>query len=108
MIPRDIASVLKKYSRWFPVVSVTGPRQSGKSTLVQEVFSDYSYVNLELPGERAAANADPLGYIHSHPAPLIIDEAQLAPELFNVLSRLNQIKWEPQDSSSFPVRRTSS
>ena len=85
MIPRDIASVLKQYSRWFPVVSVTGPRQSGKSTLVQEVFSDYSYVNLELPGERAAANADPLGYIHSHPAPLIIDEAQLAPELFNVI-----------------------
>ena len=85
MIPRDIAGVLKQYSRWFPVVSVTGPRQSGKSTLVQEVFSDYSYVNLELPGERAAANADPLGYIRSHPAPLIIDEAQLAPELFNVI-----------------------
>lgn len=59
MIPRDIAGVLKQYSRWFPVVSVTGPRQSGKSTLVQGVFSDYSYVNLELPGERAAANADP-------------------------------------------------
>ena len=85
MIPRDIASVLKQYAQWFPVVSVTGPRQSGKSTLVQEVFSDYGYVNLELPGERAAANADPLGYIRSHPAPLIIDEAQLAPELFNVI-----------------------
>lgn len=85
MIPRDIAAVLKKYSEWFPVVSVTGPRQSGKSTLVQEVFGDYGYVNLELPGERAAANADPLGYIRSHPAPLIIDEAQLAPELFNVI-----------------------
>ena len=85
MIPRDIASVLKQYSQWFPVVSVTGPRQSGKSTLVQEVFSGYNYVNLELPGERAAANADPLGYIRSHPAPLIIDEAQLAPELFNVI-----------------------
>ena len=85
MIPRDIASVLKQYSQWFPVVSVTGPRQSGKSTLVQEVFPDYGYVNLELPGEHAAANADPLGYIRSHPAPLIIDEAQLAPELFNVI-----------------------
>ena len=85
MIPRDIAGVLKRYSEWFPVVSVTGPRQSGKSTLVQEVFSTYDYVNLELPGECAAANADPLGYIRSHPAPLIIDEAQLAPELFNVI-----------------------
>lgn len=85
MIPRDIADVLKRYSEWFPVVSVTGPRQSGKSTLVQEVFSTYDYVNLELPGECAAANADPLGFIRSHPAPLIIDEAQLAPELFNVI-----------------------
>lgn len=85
MIARDIAGVLKKYSEWFPVVSVTGPRQSGKSTLVQEVFQEYNYVNLELPGERAAANADPLGYIRSHPAPLVIDEAQLAPELFNVI-----------------------
>ena len=85
MIPRDIAAVLKRYSEWFPVVSVTGPRQSGKSTLVQEVFGDYRYVNLELPGERTAANADPLGYIRSHPAPLIVDEAQLAPELFNVI-----------------------
>ena len=85
MISRDIADVLKRYSEWFPVVSVTGPRQSGKSTLVQEVFREYDYVNLELPGERDAANADPLGYIRSHPAPLIIDEAQLAPELFNVI-----------------------
>ena len=85
MIARDVSAVLKQYASWFPVVSVTGPRQSGKSTLVQEVFDDYAYVNLELPGERDAANADPLGYIRSHPAPLIIDEAQLAPELFNVI-----------------------
>lgn len=85
MIPRDIAGVLRQYSQWFPVVSVTGPRQSGKSTLVQQVFQEYNYVNLELPGERDAANADPLGYIRSHPAPLVIDEAQMAPELFNVI-----------------------
>lgn len=85
MISCDIAPILRQYASWFPVVSVTGPRQSGKSTLVQSVFSEYSYVNLELPGERAAANADPLGFIKTHPAPLIIDEAQLAPELFNVI-----------------------
>lgn len=85
MIPRDIAGVLRQYSQRFPAVSVTGPRQSGKSTLVQQVFQEYNYVNLELPGERDAANADPLGYIRSHPAPLVIDEAQMAPELFNVI-----------------------
>ena len=85
MIERSVSDILRKYASWFPVVSVTGPRQSGKSTLVQSVFSDYSYVNLELPGDLEAANADPLGFIRSHPAPLIIDEAQLAPELFNVI-----------------------
>lgn len=41
MIPRDIAGVLKHYSEWFPVMSVTGPRQSGKSALAQEAFSTY-------------------------------------------------------------------
>lgn len=85
MIERSVSDILRKYASWFPVVSVTGPRQSGKSTLVQSVFSDYSYVNLELPGDLEAANADPLGFIRSHPAPLVIDEAQLAPELFNVI-----------------------
>ena len=85
MIERSVSDILRKYASWFPVVSVTGPRQSGKSTLVQSVFSDYSYVNLELPGDLEAANADPLGFIRSHPAPLIIDEAQLAPELFNFI-----------------------
>lgn len=85
MIERSVSDILRKYASWFPVVSVTGPRQSGKSTLVQSVFSDYSYVNLELPGDLEAANTDPLGFIRSHPAPLIIDEAQLAPELFNVI-----------------------
>ena len=88
MIPRDIAGVLRQYSQWFPVVSVTGPRQSGKSTLVQQVFQEYNYVNLELPGERDAANADPLGYIRSHPAPLVIDEAQMALKCSRALARL--------------------
>lgn len=45
----------------------------------------HNYVNLKLPGEREAANADPLGYIRSRPSLLIIDEAQLSPELFNVI-----------------------
>ena len=68
---------------WLPVVSVTGPRQSGKSTLVRNAFADYSYVNLEDVQTRAAAQIDPVGFIASHPAPLVIDEAQLAPDLFS-------------------------
>lgn len=52
MIPRSMASRAIQLSTWFPIVSVTGPRQSGKSTLVREVFPDYEYVNLENPQTR--------------------------------------------------------
>ncbi len=60
MIPRSMALRALQLSTWFPVVSVTGPRQSGKSTLVREVFSDYTYVNLENPQTRQQALTTPL------------------------------------------------
>ncbi|MBM6999923.1 ATP-binding protein [bacterium] len=85
MIPRAIAPRALQLSRWFPVVSVTGPRQSGKSTLVREVFSDYAYVNLEDPQTRQQALSDPVGFIRNRPNRLIIDEVQLAPELFSMI-----------------------
>ena len=66
-------------------MSVTGPRQSGKSTLVRKVFSEYDYVNLENIDTREAALADPVGFIRDRPQRLVIDEAQLAPELFNMI-----------------------
>ena len=49
MISRDMEGLLKDMAGWFPIVSVTGPRQSGKSTLVRAAFPDYAYVNLEDP-----------------------------------------------------------
>jgi predicted AAA+ superfamily ATPase len=85
MIPRAIAPRALQLSGWFPVVSVTGPRQSGKSTLVREVFSDYAYVNLEDPQTRQQALSDPVGFIRNRPNRLIIDEVQLAPELFSMI-----------------------
>ena len=85
MIPRSMASNAIQLSTWVPVVSVTGPRQSGKSTLVREVFPDYEYVNLENPQTRQQALADPVGFIESRPNRLVIDEAQLAPELFSMI-----------------------
>lgn len=85
MIPRSMASHAIQLSTWFPIVSVTGPRQSGKSTLVREVFPDYEYVNLENPQTRQQALADPVGFIESRPNRLVIDEAQLAPELFSMI-----------------------
>ena len=65
IIPRAMAQLASRMAGWFPVVSVTGPRQSGKSTLVREVFPDYEYVNLEDPNLRAVAAEDPVGFIRN-------------------------------------------
>ena len=83
MIPRTIAQELTPMLSWFPVVSVTGPHQSGKSTLIKNMLPDYEYVNLEDETTRISAIDDPVGFIRSHGAKLIIDEAQHAPGLFS-------------------------
>lgn len=82
-IHRDIEDSVRKMFGWFPVVSITGPRQSGKSTLIRHMFRDYEYLNLEDVDLRSQALRDPVGFINSRPNRLIIDEAQLAPELFS-------------------------
>ncbi len=85
MINRDITSWVQKNAGWFPVVSITGPRRGGKSTLVRAIFPDCRYVNLEDSGIRSMALDDPVGFVRNRPSHLIIDEAQLAPELFNMI-----------------------
>lgn len=85
MIPRELADQAMQLAQWFPVVSITGPRQSGKSTLAQETFHDYDYANLENPQTRREALDDPVGFIRRRPAKLIIDEAQYAPDLFSMV-----------------------
>lgn len=84
-IPRSLQGHLEQLAVWFPVVSVTGPRQSGKSTLIRNAFSSYEYVNLEDPATRKAAGEDPVGFIRAHPSPLIIDEAQRVPDIFSAV-----------------------
>ena len=84
-VPRELEGHLKQLATWFPIVSVTGPRQSGKSTLIRNAFASFGYVNLEDPATRVAAIEDPVGFLHAHPAPLVIDEAQRAPDLFSAL-----------------------
>jgi predicted AAA+ superfamily ATPase len=101
-----MASNAIQLSTWFPIVSVTGPRQSGKSTLVREVFPDYEYVNLENPQTRQQALADPVGFIESRPNRLVIDDAQLAPELFSMIQVASD-ETNRQDSMCSLDRRTS-
>ena len=84
-----------KMAGWFPVVSVTGLRQSGKSTLVRKIFSEYDYVNLENIDTREAALADPVSFIRDRPQRLVIDEAQLVPKLFNMIQVVSDETGEP-------------
>lgn len=83
MIEREITAVFKKAVKTHPVVTVFGPRQSGKTTLVRHVLPKYGYVNLENPKERRLASEDPESFFEQHPSPLIIDEVQRVPELLS-------------------------
>lgn len=85
MINRDIASKIKQLSEKFPIVTVTGPRQSGKSTLLKHIFSDWRYVSLENPDMRSFASEDPNGFIKTFDNHVIIDEAERVPSLFSYL-----------------------
>jgi len=79
---RSIEPVLKKAASEFPAFMLTGPRQSGKTTLLKHVFGkDYRYVSVEAPDIRAAAYEDPRGFLEMYQAPVIIDEVQNVPDL---------------------------
>jgi predicted AAA+ superfamily ATPase len=84
-ISRDAGTDILSLSKEFPVVTVTGPRQSGKSTLVRHLFPEYRYANLEDSAVRALAQNDPQLFFRRFPARSIIDEAQLVPSLLRDL-----------------------
>ncbi|MGY0634043.1 ATP-binding protein [Luteimonas sp. A478] len=84
-LPRALAPTLLRLAQGFPVVAVTGPRQSGKTTLARELFPDKAYVSLEDPQERAFADEDPRGFLARFEQGTIFDEAQRWPDLFSYL-----------------------
>jgi predicted AAA+ superfamily ATPase len=81
MILRDIQTSLVQASREYPVVTVTGPRQSGKTTLCRATFPERAYINLEAPDTRAFAQEDPRGFLATIPDGAILDEIQRVPDL---------------------------
>jgi predicted AAA+ superfamily ATPase len=85
MIPRTASSTLERLAKGFPVIALTGPRQSGKTTLAKSVFKDKPYVSLENPDEREFALRDPKRFLQRFPSGAILDEVQRCPELLSWL-----------------------
>ena len=81
MIDRDIAPLFQRLANQYPVVTVTGPRQSGKTTLAKALFPNKPYITLEDPDARRYATDDPRGFLNDHAQGAIFDEIQRAPSL---------------------------
>ncbi|HPM10028.1 MAG TPA: ATP-binding protein [Paludibacter sp.] len=92
MIGRQLAHILKKRLEKFPILTLVGPRQSGKSTLLKNYFSDYEYINLERPDYRHLIMDDPIGFLSSRDKGVIFDEAQQVPELFSYIQVVSDEK----------------
>jgi uncharacterized protein len=87
-IARAATPTLRKLARGFPIVAITGPRQSGKTTLARGTFPKKPYISLEDPDERAFATADPRGFLARFAQGAILDEVQRVPALFSYLQTL--------------------
>ncbi len=95
MIQRQIQPVLLELAAAFPVVTVTGPRQSGKTTLCQQAFPEKRYVSLETPDERRFALEDPRGFLRDLEDGAVLDEVQRTPELLSYLQGMVDENPEP-------------
>ena len=85
MIKRTIEDKVYKSIKQVPVVTILGPRQAGKTTLVKELFPNFTYVNLEDKATRELATNDYIGFFDKFPEPMIIDEVQRVPELISAI-----------------------
>jgi len=88
MIARDIEPRLKSLAKQFPAMVLTGPRQSGKSTVCQKVFAHLPYVTLESPDVRAFASEDPRGFLKQFPKGAVLDEIQNSPQITSYLQEI--------------------
>lgn len=105
MITRSLTEKLISLAEKFQVVTLTGPRQSGKTTLVKNTFSTLPYVSLEEPDVRQIALEDPRGFLSNYPNGAILDEIQNTPDLFSYIQRIvdenRQVQFILTGSSNF-------
>lgn len=85
MITREIESKIKALAKKYPVLWLTGPRQSGKTTLLKKIYSKFPYVTLEDADNLDQAINDPRGFLNNYPKGAVIDEVQNAPQLFSYI-----------------------
>jgi predicted AAA+ superfamily ATPase len=88
MIPRQLSEKLIAVRKKYPVIFLTGPRQSGKTTLLNSIFNDLPYFSLEEPDVRQFALNDPRGFLSNMPRGAILDEVQRVPHLFSYLQTI--------------------
>ena len=95
MFERVIKNKVLNSFKKFPIVGICGPRQSGKTTLVKQIFKDLPYINLEDPSLRTLIKQDPKGFLNNYQKGLIIDEIQYIPDLLSYLQLYSDAKEKP-------------
>ena len=100
MIKRKLTKELLQLLQEYPVVSILGPRQAGKTTLAKMALPNYEYVNLEIPEEREFAETDPKAFLGQFKNPVIIDEIQRVP---NLLSYIQAIVDEQKENGRYVI-----
>jgi len=113
MIVRDLAPVLRKAARTWPSITLTGPRQSGKTTLCRGLFPHLGYESLEAPDTRLFATEDPRRFLGQFPQGAILDEIQQVPDLLSYLMGIIDEnpapgRWILTGSQNFSLLRTAS
>ncbi|MBO4774320.1 MAG: ATP-binding protein [Bacteroidales bacterium] len=110
MIHRKLESVIRENLNYFPVVTVTGPRQSGKTTLIRNMFPDMPYHSLETPDTLSMALSDPAAFLMRHNEGMVLDEVQNAPQLLSYLQGIvdehRERKYILSGSSQFSLQNS--
>src|SRR3990170_8185005 len=88
MIDRAIEPTIRSLASQYPVVTITGPRQSGKTTLCRKIYPKKDYINLEAPDVRSFALDDPRRFLARYPEGAILDEIQRAPLLLSYIQTI--------------------
>lgn len=88
ILRRQIGEPFKSLLSKYPILALTGPRQSGKTTFLKHALPDYRYVSLEDTDERAFATDDPAGFLKKYDSKVIFDEVQRTPNLFSYLQSI--------------------